>query len=1297
MKDHHQGKPQPVHSSFEHSGMQNGRGNLLIRAVALISQITASPVCFFHFVEPGNGEISLGAWSSQIAPEGSLPSKEKPRISLPEAGEWADCIRNKKTILRNHPGGDRKTQIPSSRPEVFTRLLATPVTREGNIVAVMGAGNKPDNYSEMDAQLLENMADLIWDLTAEKKNIDFLRTLMDISNDWETLVDEENVFRYCSSNCEKITGFTCDDFKENPNLYIEMVHPDDRMAVLEHFKEMHLNRDPSSLVFRMATKSGEERWIELYCRAFYDAEGNYLGRRGSNRDITERKKLENALKAKEESLERSQRIAGLGSYEVDLQSGHIMLSRECRRIIGFQDEDAVPIFSEKSDIVHPDDQSRVSDVLTTNIPAGREFAVDFRIIRKDGAIRYVQNFLWPKKSEAGEVTGLIGTVQDITDKKIIEMELLDSEKRFRSVLDNASSMAVQGYSPDGTTQYWNEASTRLYGYTREEALGKNLLDLIIPPEMKADVKNAIAYMAGTGEAIPSSELSLMHKDGSRVNVYSSHTIVERANLEPELFCIDLDLSDLKKTEAALRESEGRFRSLVESISDIIFSVREDGNIVYVTPTWKQLFESDIDNPIGIPFLTFIHPDEFGGILDLLNRLLLTGEKVEGYELRIKDKNGIWQWHSINASLQKDVNSDSRVIIGSMRNISELKLAQQIRDAEIEIMNICHFAQNKQSLLRDLVDYFKRLTGFEAVGVRLHEGDDFPFYFAQGFSDDFLKIENSVCQKDAKGRLRKDENGLPLLDCMCGNILSGGIETDESSFTRFGSFFTNSTTDLAASAQRLNRLGITRNNCNRFGYESVALMPLHAHGKILGLFQFNDRRRDRFAGGMIQQLENLVDYASLALANLESLEALRESEEKYRILVENASEAIFVLQDGYCNFCNPRTLEISGYSNHDVPRKGFLENIHPEDRHLVEKYLREKQAGKSAADMIECRFVTRTGEMRWVDLSSAPISWMGKPATLNFMADITERKIAQFELLNSEIKMQDLIDNLDGIVCAVDKNMKLMVFNREFQSVIETLFGSPASVGDSVLDIVAENQGFLEEWGAIYSRVLSGEHIVLENEYVIAGLKRCDEITHIPIRNASQEIVGMTIVVRDISERKRAEHERRALEERFFSAFHTSPDSISINKMRDGIFIDVNQGFSVITGYSPADVIGKSALEVNLWENQADREKLITGIREKGEMINFEAKTRTKTGEVKYCLMSARKINVNGEDCVLMMTRDISDRKTAEARLNEQIEELRRWHAVTLGRETRIIDLKNEVNELLIKAGKPPRYIVSGES
>jgi PAS domain S-box-containing protein len=105
---------------------------------------------------------------------------------------------------------------------------------------------------------------------------------------------------------------------------------------------------------------------------------------------------------------------------------------------------------------------------------------------------------------------------------------------------------------DGTTHYWNEASEKLYGYSAEEAVGKNLVELLIPPEMHDDVKGAMAYMAKTGQPIPASELSLMRKDGSRVAVFSSHAVIQRSQGEEELFCIDIDLTENKRTEEALR-------------------------------------------------------------------------------------------------------------------------------------------------------------------------------------------------------------------------------------------------------------------------------------------------------------------------------------------------------------------------------------------------------------------------------------------------------------------------------------------------------------------------------------------------------------------------------------------------------------------------------------------------------------------------------------------------------------------------------------------------------------------------
>ncbi len=128
-----------------------------------------------------------------------------------------------------------------------------------------------------------------------------------------------------------------------------------------------------------------------------------------------------------------------------------------------------------------------------------------------------------------------------------------SEKRFRNVLQDVKNIAVQGYASDGTTQYWNKASEILYGFTAQEAIGKNLLDLIIPFEIKDHVSEAIKWMIETGQSIPSSELSLQRKDGSRVSVYSHHTMVKIPGNQPEFFCIDIDLTDRKLAEERILE------------------------------------------------------------------------------------------------------------------------------------------------------------------------------------------------------------------------------------------------------------------------------------------------------------------------------------------------------------------------------------------------------------------------------------------------------------------------------------------------------------------------------------------------------------------------------------------------------------------------------------------------------------------------------------------------------------------------------------------------------------------------
>ena len=139
----------------------------------------------------------------------------------------------------------------------------------------------------------------------------------------------------------------------------------------------------------------------------------------------------------------------------------------------------------------------------------------------------------------------------ISSRNLAQQQLAQSELRFRMLLDNAPQIAIQGYYADGTTFYWNKASELIYGYSKEEALGQNLLDLIIPSYMQDSVRAAMLQMAETGTAIPSEELALRRKDGSLVPVFSGHAVVKLPNTAAQIYCIDVDLTERKKQAAQL--------------------------------------------------------------------------------------------------------------------------------------------------------------------------------------------------------------------------------------------------------------------------------------------------------------------------------------------------------------------------------------------------------------------------------------------------------------------------------------------------------------------------------------------------------------------------------------------------------------------------------------------------------------------------------------------------------------------------------------------------------------------------
>ena len=133
---------------------------------------------------------------------------------------------------------------------------------------------------------------------------------------------------------------------------------------------------------------------------------------------------------------------------------------------------------------------------------------------------------------------------------------------------------------------------------------------------------------------------------------------------------------------------------------------------------------------------------------------------------------------------------------------------------------------------------------------------------------------------------------------------------------------------------------------------------------------------------------------------ERTKSLRESEGKYRLLIENANESISIAQDGVFKFINPKTVEITGFTFEELKHKPFLEIIHPEDREAVAERHRKRLAGEKVPNLYDIRIVDKQGKVKWIQINAVLFKWEGRPATLNFLSDITARKLSEGKIIAS---------------------------------------------------------------------------------------------------------------------------------------------------------------------------------------------------------------------------------------------------------------------------------------------------------
>ena len=412
------------------------------------------------------------------------------------------------------------------------------------------------------------------------------------------------------------------------------------------------------------------------------------------------------------------------------------------------------------------------------------------------------------------------------------------------------------------------------------------------------VRQAVLETFASGKSQRDIEAWLPFPEGGRIR--ERCLLISTANLQigdsaRVLVCAQ-DISERKEAETVLRESEEKFRLAFDASPDAVNINRlKDGLYVNINDGFTQLTgftREDVDGRTSMDIDIWHDPADR---LKLVRALQETG-MCDNLEARFRRKDG-----SLTTALMSArtiaLNGEPH-IISVTRDIAQRKQYESERDITLHLLQFLHKENDLSGLIRDVTALMQSWSGCAAVGIRLQEGEDFPYFETSGFPAEFVEAEKRLCAVDGEGRLIRDAAGNPVLECMCGNVIEGRFDPALPFFTANGSFWTNSTTDLLAATSETDRQARTRNRCHGEGYESVALIPLRLGHRRIGLLQFNDRARNRFDACKIALFERLASNLAIGLSQRLTALALKESEEKYRSILEAMDDEVYICSPGF---------------------------------------------------------------------------------------------------------------------------------------------------------------------------------------------------------------------------------------------------------------------------------------------------------------------------------------------------------------------------------------------------------------
>jgi len=334
------------------------------------------------------------------------------------------------------------------------------------------------------------------------------------------------------------------------------VHPDDQQALKSAIAALSPEKPSLEISHRMVRQDGTVIWVERNGLAYFDERGTMLRMVGIVADISERRKVQEALRQREQELLEAQRVAQVGSWQRGPEADTVVWSKELYRIAGRDPNVPPPNFREQPELYTTESWERLKCAVAEALRTGTPYTVDLEVVRPDGSTRWITDRGEVLRDAAGRITGLRGTAHDITERKRAEDELRASEEKFRSVFRNAG-VGMMIVSPEGRFLAANEAFCECLGYAEEELLQKTVESVTLS-EDRPCFSQKLREALEQGKSFQRVEMHCLHKSGRIVTTESSASLIRGPSGEP-LYLVGeiLDVTQRKQAEEALSGVSGR--------------------------------------------------------------------------------------------------------------------------------------------------------------------------------------------------------------------------------------------------------------------------------------------------------------------------------------------------------------------------------------------------------------------------------------------------------------------------------------------------------------------------------------------------------------------------------------------------------------------------------------------------------------------------------------------------------------------------------------------------------------------